>query len=169
MQKDGPPFDVNRKKSDINTKLEKRIVWFLVVNSRGRFLGLAVKLHLLARGDGGGDGRPHLTELPLEGGGGGRKQSDGSELQSCVVFRAEQKGVGFPLARARTSYLFWSSAAFLIHSIFSFFSMEFQVVSIAFWALGRSLCGGRRGHGVREAASRQNRPIPSLCPIASGR
>lgn len=38
-----------------------------------------------------------------------------------------------------TSYLFWSSAAFLIHMIFSFFSMLLHVTSMAFWAFVRSL------------------------------
>ena len=57
----------------LSHKAQKLIVLVLVVNSRGGFLGLALKLHLLARGDGGGDGRPHLTELPLGGGGNGEK------------------------------------------------------------------------------------------------
>lgn len=37
-----------------------------------------------------------------------------------------------------TSYRFWSSAAFLIHMSFSFFSMLFQVISMAFKAFTRS-------------------------------
>lgn len=40
-----------------------------------------------------------------------------------------------------TSYLFWSSAAFLIHISFSFFSMLFQVISMAFKAFTRSFWG----------------------------
>lgn len=53
-----------------------------------------------------------------------------------VVYSSMKSGNEFPL----TSYLFWSSAAFLIHMIFSFFSMVLQVPSIAFWAFGRSFC-----------------------------
>lgn len=40
-----------------------------------------------------------------------------------------------------TSYRFWSSAAFLIHISFSFFSMLFQVISMAFKAFSRSFWG----------------------------
>lgn len=55
---------------------------------------------------------------------------------SSALPRAALTGSPLP-----TSYRFWSSAAFLIHISFSFFSMLFQVISMAFKAFTRSFWG----------------------------
>lgn len=53
-----------------------------------------------------------------------------------------------------TSYRFWSSAAFLIHMSFSFFSMLFQVISMAFKAFTRSFYGTNPGYQLWEGFCR---------------
>lgn len=68
-----------------------------------------------------------------------------------------------------TSYRFWSSAAFLIHISFSFFSMLFQVNSMAFKAFTRSFWDrqgvscGRCHPGLEEACvgRLQNHHLPT--------
>lgn len=66
-----------------------------------------------------------------------------SHLQCCTHVTRGSPGPSAELVP--TSYLFWSSAAFLIHIIFSFFSMVLHVASMAFCAFGRSLYK-TRGH-----------------------
>lgn len=94
---------------------------------RWRFLGFTLKLHLFPWGDGSSSGGTHLVQLPL--------WRRGWPVSSLGFSPGP---VGFNKITL-TSYLFWSSAAFLIHIIFSFFSMLLHVASMAFWAFDRSL------------------------------
>lgn len=92
-------------------------------------LGFTLKLHFLPRGDGGSSWRAHLAQVSL-------LKSRHQQLAS--ISPAGTLGISWKFVL--TSYLFWSSAAFLIHMIFSFFSMVLQATSMAFWAFGRSFC-----------------------------
>lgn len=60
-------------------------------------------------------------------------------VKSAVRYAQDTRSPGPSAELIPTSYLFWSSAAFLIHIIFSFFSMVLHVASMAFCAFGRSL------------------------------
>lgn len=83
---------------------------------------------------------PLQTPPPLYWGGG---KLGVTNILTFLQHRWEDSGQNvwsLTTVRYWTSYRFWSSAAFLIQGIFSFFSMAFQAASIAFCAFFRSFC-----------------------------
>lgn len=90
---------------------------------------------------------------------------------------AHPKGCSHQSSGNPTSYRFWSSAAFLIHISFSFFSMLFQVISMAFKAFTRSfwrqtgvsaMGGGHLGLEAARVDGLLSSPSPAPCHLEAG-